>query len=117
MTLKKIISFGWRYGAPQAKFGQNAIMIDVRQGFRNPYNDQSLKLLTGLAEPVGEHIRQTKNFDAKYAHLKERASVPGTEVVYLGCTGGKHRSVFLADQLGKELGVAVEHRDIDKPIS
>jgi len=35
-------------------------------------------------------------------------------VVYLGCTGGHHRSVYLADRLAKELGVSVEHRDYDK---
>lgn len=116
MTLKKIISFGFRHegGGPNTGI-PGVIVVDIRQMFRNPYHDRRLRKKRGTDPEVQKDILKTPNFHAKYAHLKEQVTVPGTEVAYIGCTGGHHRSVFLAEKLGRELGVPVEHRDYDKP--
>jgi UPF0042 nucleotide-binding protein len=113
MTLKKIISFGFRHEWPP-EAAPGVVIVDVRQLFKNPHHNRKLRYLRGTDLAVQEDIRQTRNFWAKYAHLKERVSSPGTEVAFIGCTGGKHRSVYLAVELGRELGVPVEHRDIDR---
>jgi len=113
--LKKIISFGFRHEGGGPNVTPGVVVIDIRKMFRNPYHDPNLRHLRGIDQEVQRDIMSTPDFAAKYAHLKQRVMTPGTEVVYIGCTGGHHRSVFLAERLGKELGVQVEHRDIEKP--
>jgi UPF0042 nucleotide-binding protein len=112
VTLEKIVSFGWKHGAPVQQPHQ--VVIDIRRMFRNPYREPHLKDMNGLDPEVGEYIEQSPNFNVMYLHLKQQASVTGVRTVYIGCMGGQHRSVFLAEKLGKELGVPVEHRDLRK---
>jgi UPF0042 nucleotide-binding protein len=110
--LKRIVSFGFRHQEPDAAPGD--VIVDVRQLFRNPYHDRKLRYLRGTDAAVQADVMKTPDFRAKYAHLREQVLSPGVEVAYIGCTGGRHRSVFLAEKLGRELGVPVEHRDIHK---
>jgi UPF0042 nucleotide-binding protein len=113
MTLKKIISFGFKYeGEPPSPAG--VLVVDIRQMFRNPYHDRKLRYKRGTDQEVQDDVMKTPNFQAKYDYLKEEVTTPGVEEAWIGCTGGRHRSVFLAERLGKELGVLVEHRDIDR---
>jgi RNase adapter protein RapZ len=114
VKLQKIVSFGFRHegGGPNVTAG--VVVIDIRKLFKNPYHDRKLRQLKGTDTAVQKDIEKTPDFDVKYEHLKEQVSVPGIEIVYIGCTGGKHRSVYLVEKLGKELGVPVEHRDLDK---
>lgn len=114
MPLKKIVSFGFKHPDPPDKFAPGVIVVDVRQLFRNPYRDRTLRYKTGTDPAVQAEVMKTPEFRAKYAHLKAVATAPGAEVVYIGCHGGHHRSVFLAERLGQELGIPVEHRDIDR---
>ena len=107
MTLKKIVSFGHRYGLPV--IGPGILVVDVRRMFSNPF----LRLQQADTS-VEKELTKAADFQAKYTYLKEVVSVPGTEIAYIGCYGGLHRSVFLAERLGQELGVAVEHRDKDR---
>jgi len=111
-VLKKIISFGFKHDTPSA--GNGVVIVDIRPLFRNPYRDKHLRYKRGTDLEVQQDVMKTPDFHAKYAHLRQQATVPGTEVVCIGCHGGRHRSVFLAERLGRELGVLVEHRDIDK---
>jgi len=115
MTLQKIVSFGFRHNGGGPSVVPGVVVVDVRGMFRNPFHDKTLRHLRGTDKAVQEDILQTPDFAAKYKHIRERITVPGTETAYIGCTGGHHRSVFLAELLGKELGVPVEHRDVDKP--
>lgn len=111
MSLKRIVSFGYKYGEPVV--GAGVIVVDVRKMFNNPYHDHSLRDKTGRDLSVRAYIiMTTPNFAALYAHVKERVLVPGAEVAYIGCMGGRHRSVFLAETLGVDLKVIVEHRDL-----
>lgn len=112
--LKKIVSFGFRHegGGPNVTAG--VVVIDVRKMFKNPYHDRRLRYLRGTDKAVQEDVMKTPQFWLKFQHLKEMVTVPGTEIAYIGCTGGHHRSVFLAERLGRELNVPVEHRDIEK---
>jgi UPF0042 nucleotide-binding protein len=111
--LKKIVSFGFKHeGEPDREPG--VLVLDVRQLFRNPFHDRKLRNKRGTDPEVQADVMKTPDFRARYNHLKEQVETPGTVIVYIGCTGGHHRSVFLAERLGRELGVPVEHRDIDK---
>lgn len=112
MALKKIVSFGFKYGDPDVR--PYMMVADVRRMFRNPHHNAQLRLKTGKDPEVQVEVMKTPNFMAKYVFLKQEASTPGIEVVFIGCVGGRHRSVFLAERLGQELGVPVEHRDIDR---
>lgn len=112
---KIIVSFGFRHHfqtAPAESSGDT--VIDVRSLFgRNPYHDKKLRKLRGTDKAVQDDILKTPYFAKKYMKLKEQV-VAGTEIVWLGCTGGHHRSVFLAELLAKELNAEVQHLDFHK---
>ena len=93
-------------------------VVDVRKLFANPYVDPALRTLRGTDPAVATVIETAPGFREAYRRLRgrvEKAIEAGAEVVYVGCTGGHHRSVYLAERLGRELGAVVVHRDIDKP--
>ena len=105
-----IASFGYRYdGPPRLPKKARALVIDVRHILhRNPYRNKRLRELRGDDPAVQADILKTPGFAESYQTLKARVSMwPGE--VYLGCTGGHHRSVFLADRLAHELGCPVVH--------
>jgi UPF0042 nucleotide-binding protein len=118
-----IISFGFKYGLPM----DCDLAFDVRF-IPNPYYISSLKKLTGKHEDVKSYVlksKETQVFIAKLSdmleflipnYIKEGKS---QLVIGIGCTGGKHRSVAIADDIynilvEKQHRVVIEHRDIDK---
>jgi len=118
-----IISFGYKYGLPM----DADIVMDVRF-FPNPYYVKSLKNKTGLDRQVANFIKKTsiyKKFITNYInqikmllplYVKEGKSYL---TIAIGCTGGKHRSVFIANEITKKLSqmgysVSEYHRDIRK---
>jgi UPF0042 nucleotide-binding protein len=111
MALQKIVSFGYKHGNVPVEY-PGVVVVDVRSMFRNPHSDPTLRSLNGFSFKVEQYIRKTRNFDRLFSLVKEQVSAPGVEVAYIGCVGGLHRSVFIADLLGNELGVKVEHREI-----
>lgn len=108
----RLYSFGYRHG--DALHPPTGLVIDVRRHFtRNPFQNIRLRKLRGTDDPVAAYIRDSPGFDLAYAGLKQ-AVTGHNGPVFLGCTGGHHRSVYLAARLGEELNVPVEHLDIDK---
>ncbi len=117
-----VISFGFKYGIPT----DCDLVFDVRF-IPNPFYVSSMKKLTGKHEAVKEYVMrhpETQMFLQKLEdmlnflipnYVKEGKS---HLVIGIGCTGGKHRSVTIADSLYKALGeqhrVIIEHRDIEK---
>ncbi|HLM86932.1 MAG TPA: RNase adapter RapZ [Solirubrobacteraceae bacterium] len=118
------MSFGFKHGPPR----EEDLAFDVRF-LANPHYEPELRELTGLDEPVVEYIAG----DGRLAELYERlhalldfllpeyvAEGKAHLVISIGCTGGRHRSVAIAEHLAaryrehEDLEVAVAHRDIDK---
>lgn len=113
--LKKIVSFGFKYQDDRPNdMLPGVVVVDVRPLFRNPHRDARLRYLDGLHPAVQADIAQAPGFKAKYRYVRAQVTSPGTEVAYVGCYGGRHRSVALVERLGQELGVPVEHRDLHR---
>jgi RNase adapter protein RapZ len=118
-----LLSFGYRYGVPP----QADLMLDLRF-LPNPYFVPELKGLTGLDKRVSRYVLQADGaleFLDRVQSLCEflfpRYQREGKAylTVALGCTGGKHRSVALAEELLRRLGAAfprirTQHRDMEK---
>ena len=115
-----ISSFGYKYGVPQ----DSSFVMDVR-GLPNPYYVDDLKNLTGEDKPVKDFLLQfpethkclelTKNF-LDFFIPQFLNNVRGQLHISVGCTGGRHRSVAMAEWLGEIYskvysGVCVIHRD------
>lgn len=118
----QLTSFGYKYGLPQ----EADVVIDVRF-LANPFFEPKLREKTGKTKPVQQYIldaKETKPFLNKtksyLSYLVKQYIGEGKVSINLafGCTGGKHRSVFLAETMAKEfkeLGhekVAIHHRDV-----
>lgn len=108
-----IASFGYRHGRP-ATIQDGDLEIDVRDHFdRNPYHDRVLRKLRGDDPAVIADILKTPHFERHYRALKAEIReflerFPDRDV-YLGCTGGHHRSVYLVNRLGTEMQIPVIH--------
>jgi UPF0042 nucleotide-binding protein len=116
-----IQSFGFARGVPR-----NAdIVIDVRF-LKNPHWDPELRPLTGLDAKVGEHIAEGDGYEEALASIESmlttllpRYQDEGKSYVSIafGCTGGRHRSVHVAERVAGRLRAGgfsptVEHRDL-----
>lgn len=116
-------SFGFRYGVPL----ESDIVMDVRF-LPNPYYVPELKLQTGLDSGVREFLRSksdTSEFLDRFLGFVEflipRYQQEGKSylTISVGCTGGRHRSVFIIDVLRnflaeKSFSLKVTHRDMGK---
>ena len=118
-----LTSFGYKYGIPH-----DADMIFDVRFLPNPYFVNDLRARSGLDPAVEEFVlkgEETRAFlDRLYALLEftlplyEREGKSGLTLA-LGCTGGRHRSVVLVEELQKRFGgeryrINIKHRDIDK---
>lgn len=121
-----VMSFGFKYGIPT----DADLVFDVRF-LPNPYYVSDLRPLTGLDEPIKQFIRRSpecdiflEKFDDMLNFLIPHYVQEGKNqlVVAVGCTGGRHRSVMLADEIYKRLskntdyGVRILHRDMQKDL-
>ena len=107
-----IVSFGLKYCENPSMTG--ILVIDVRKSFdRNPYRNKAFRYMRGTDLVVQQDILKTPNFNKSYQELKRKVEA-FDGVVFLGCTGGHHRSVYLALRLAEELNVPVQHRDINR---
>ncbi|MFC6617372.1 RNase adapter RapZ [Deinococcus radiophilus] len=116
----RLMSFGFKHAPPR----DVDLIIDVRS-LPNPYYDPGLRPLTGLDQPVAEHIFASADSEGFYQQVKgfvrtaaERAARSGRHgySVGIGCTGGQHRSVAVSERLRRELSdlnaELILHRDM-----
>ncbi|MBI2251445.1 MAG: RNase adapter RapZ [Armatimonadetes bacterium] len=118
-----IVSFGFKYGIPL----DADLVYDVRF-LPNPFYEKRLQNLTGRHKKIKDYISKEKItqqfikklFDLHHFlipnYVKEGKS---NLTIAIGCTGGKHRSIFIAERLAhffkkKHLKVTIEHRDLNK---
>ncbi|WP_182881658.1 RNase adapter RapZ [Microbispora sp. H10949] len=126
MNHVNIVSFGYGHApAPQAD-----ITIDTRRHLRNPHHNPDMRELTGLDPAVRRHVLDTTGARCLIRHTAVCVTdllngLPRSPVlvvtIAIGCVGGRHRSVALAEELAAILrehgiGVQLAHRDVTKPI-
>ena len=117
-----VLSFGYKYGIPL----ETDLLIDVRF-IPNPYFIPELKNLNGKDEKVQKFVKkwpETKEFFEKYFSLLEyllplyRKEGKSYLTIAVGCTGGKHRSIAIAEEIFlyfRDINgdVTLTHRDIE----
>jgi UPF0042 nucleotide-binding protein len=118
-----VMSFGYKYGIPV-----DADLVADLRFLPNPYWDPTLKELTGLDAAVNDYVvssDQAQEFLTKYAELIDLVEDGYLRegkrfvTIAMGCTGGKHRSVAMAENLSARLvksgvEVRVVHRDLGR---
>ncbi len=121
-----ISSFGFKNGLPR----EADLVFDVRF-LKNPHYELSLRPLTGKDKGVADYILTDPGFEPFIEKmtdlldfLLERYTAEGKSylTIAIGCTGGKHRSVYTSERLAQILqdekySVQVRHRDLEKAVS
>jgi aminoglycoside/choline kinase family phosphotransferase len=125
-----ILSFSFHRGMPKDESGHGGGFVFDGRSLPNPGREERFKSLTGKDAPVIEYLNQQESVHQYLASVMSLvdASVNNYQkrgfknlMVSFGCTGGQHRSVYLAEQAAKRLrgrdGVAVvlRHRELEKP--
>jgi UPF0042 nucleotide-binding protein len=119
----QMISFGHKYGVPP----QADLLFDVRH-LPNPYFVPGLKHLPGTSEEVIKYLKTEEEVletERRFADLLNyllplyKREGKSYLTIGIGCTGGRHRSVFLTETLGKMLAergfdVSIVHRDVQR---
>lgn len=118
-----VTSFSYKQGLPR----DADLVFDVRF-FQNPHYDKDLRPKTGKDKDVQAYVSKDPAFDDFTSHLKGmlgpllpryRAEGKSYLTIAFGCTGGRHRSVFMTEYIGawlQENGwrAQIRHRDLDK---
>jgi len=125
----RIFSFSFHVGLPKDETGNGGGFVFDGRSLPNPGREERFKALTGKDAPVIDYLNQQESVhqflasvlslvDASVGSYKERGFK--NLMVSFGCTGGQHRSVFLAEQLARRLRakngveVAVRHLELEK---
>jgi UPF0042 nucleotide-binding protein len=116
----RLVSFGFKYGIPL----HADLVFDLRF-LPNPHFVEELRPKTGMDPEVSAYVMEAPETRELLRHLRPLLDYVLPQyaregkaylTVALGCTGGRHRSVAMAEELGRELGdsheVAVSHRDV-----
>jgi aminoglycoside/choline kinase family phosphotransferase len=125
----RIFSFSFHVGHPQDPSGNGGGFVFDARSLPNPGREEQYKLLTGKDAPVIDYLNQQDSVHQYFASVMSlvESSVSSYQqrgfkslMVSFGCTGGQHRSVFLAEQLAKRLRekgsveVVVRHVELEK---
>jgi UPF0042 nucleotide-binding protein len=120
-----LMTFGFKHGSPR----DADLTFDVRF-LPNPHYESDLRDLTGLDDPVVDYVESSDGIAEFYERLTPLLDylLPAYEregkahlTIGIGCTGGRHRSVVIAEHLAHiyeqrdDLLIDVVHRDVDKP--
>jgi aminoglycoside/choline kinase family phosphotransferase len=124
----RIFSFSFHRGWPKDESGNGGGFVFDGRSLPNPGREERFKVLTGRDAPVIEYLNQQESVhqfmagvmslvDASVSNYQQRGFK--NLMVSFGCTGGQHRSVYLAEQLAKRLrgrggvDVVVRHRELE----
>jgi aminoglycoside/choline kinase family phosphotransferase len=124
----RIVSFSFHRGLPKDESGNGGGFVFDGRSLQNPGREERFKALTGKDQPVIDYLNQQESvhqFLASVMSLVD-ASVNNYQqrrfknlMVSFGCTGGQHRSVFLAEHVAKRLRgrngveVVLQHRELE----
>src|SRR5579871_256234 len=126
----RIFSFSFHRGLPKDESGNGGGFVFDGRSLPNPGREERFKALTGRDAPVIEYLNQQESVHQFFASALSLVDASITEyqrrnfknlMVSFGCTGGQHRSVYLAEQLAKRLRnrpgveVVVHHRELENP--
>ncbi len=124
----RICSFSFHRGPLKDETGHGGGFVFDARSLPNPGREERFKALTGKDQPVADYLKQQESVhqylagaaalvDASVSDYQRRGFESLT--VAFGCTGGQHRSVYLAEQLAKHLqgregvAVVVQHRELE----
>jgi aminoglycoside/choline kinase family phosphotransferase len=125
----RIFSFSFHHSFPKDETGNGGGFVFDARSLPNPGREERFKALTGKDEPVIEYLNQQESVHQFLDNIRALvdASVKSYRqrgfkhlMVSFGCTGGQHRSVFLAEQLAKHfrarkgVEVVVRHLELEK---
>jgi aminoglycoside/choline kinase family phosphotransferase len=125
----RIFSFSFHQGLPKDESGNGGGFVFDGRSLPNPGREERFKTLTGKDAPVIDYLNQQETVhqflagvlslvDASIANYQQRGFK--NLMVSFGCTGGQHRSVFLAEQMAKRLRarngleVVLRHIELEK---
>jgi len=126
----RIFSFSFhRDGAPRDETGNGGGFVFDGRSLPNPGREERFKVLTGKDAPVIDYLNQQESVQLFFGSAASLVDASVSEyqrrgfknlMVSFGCTGGQHRSVYLAEQLAKHLRVrngievVLRHRELEK---
>lgn len=125
----RIFSFSFHRGLPKDESGNGGGFVFDGRSLPNPGREEQFKALTGKDAPVIDYLNQQDSVhqflasvmslvDASVSNYQQRGFK--NLMVSFGCTGGQHRSVYLAEQIAKRLRgkagveVVVRHRELER---
>src|SRR5712671_1909420 len=126
----RIFSFSFHRGLPKDESGNGGGFVFDGRSLPNPGREERFKLLTGRDAPVIDYLNQQQSAHQFLASVMSLVDASVNEyqrrgfknlMVSFGCTGGQHRSVFLAEQVAARLRgrngveVVVHHRELENP--
>lgn len=123
----EILSFGYLHNDIPSGDG---LTIDLRHKLRDPHTSPAMRQMTGLDPVVRDHVRNTPGAHDVTSSIVRRVLTllhgyadDNRELVrvFIGCQGGRHRSVAIADYVAEWLrdngiGVDVIHTHVDRPV-
>lgn len=122
----QVQSFSFHRGLPVDESGNGGGFIFDARSIPNPGREEQFKLLTGRDAPVIEYLQQQESVHQFLASVRSLVDMSVSNylqrgfqhlMVSFGCTGGQHRSVYLAEQLARYLSkrpgvnVVLQHRE------
>jgi len=128
----RIFSFSFHHQMPTDESGNGGGFVFDARNLPNPGREERFKQLTGKDAPVVEFLNQQESVQQFFSHVRSLvdASIAAYRsrgftslMVSFGCTGGQHRSVFLAEQLARHLRsagglqVVLRHIELEKMAS
>ena len=125
----RVVSFSFHRGLPRDESGNGGGFVFDGRSLPNPGREERFKMLTGRDAPVIDYLNQQESVhqflasvmslvDASVSTYQQRGFK--SLMVSFGCTGGQHRSVYLAEQIAKRLRgrngveVVLQHRELER---